>query len=235
MTKLSSRLRVAETDSASDALVRLFKAAGLKDDFLSGAFAELEALSARLTTAIRQDTVSSRLDEKDTARDAAVRDLGTLIQGYTAIPVAEKKAAAQKLDAVFSKYGKKIVNETYAAESSLIESLLEDLGALEADMKTLEGVAELAAVLRKAQDEFNAANDDFVAAKGARSESATQVKKDLVALVNLKIVPYLSAVSASDAYKDFAAKVEAEIVRANNAAERRAASGKNEEDMVNNE
>ena len=176
MTRLSSRLRITEADAASDALVRLFKAAGLKDEFLCGAFAELEALSARLTTAIRQDTVSSRLDEKEAARDSAVRDLGTLIQGYTAIPVAEKKAAAQRLDAVFSKYGKKIVNETYASESSLVESLLEDLGALEADMKTLEGVAELAAVLRKAQDEFNAANDDFVAAKGARSESATQVK-----------------------------------------------------------
>ena len=235
MTKLSSRLRVTETDSASDALVRLFKAAGLKDDFLSGAFAELEDLSARLTTAIRQDTVSSRLDEKDAARDAAVRDLGTLIQGYTAIPVAEKKAAARRLDAVFSKYGKKIVNETYASESSLIESLLEDLGALEAETKLLEGVAELAAALRKAQDEFNAANDDFVAAKGARSESASQVKKELTSLVNLKIVPYLSAVGVSDAYKDFAAKVEAEIARANNAAERRVASGKKEDFIVNNE
>ncbi len=235
MTKLSSRLRITETDSASDALVRLFKAAGLKDEFLCGAFAELEALSARLTTAIRQDTVSSRLDEKDAARDSAVRDLGTLIQGYTAIPVAEKKAAAQKLDAVLSKYGKKIVNETYASESSLIESLLEDLGALEAETTLLEGVAALVAGLRTAQDEFNAANDDFTAAKGARSESASQVKKELVALVNLKIVPYLSAVGVSDAYKDFAAKVEAEIVRANNAADRRVASGTKEDFIVNNE
>ena len=56
------------------------------------------------------------------------------------------------------------------------------------------------------------------------------MKKDLVAMVNLKIVPYLSAVGVSDAYKDFAAKVEAEIARANNAAERRAASGKKEDE-----
>lgn len=221
MTKLSSRLRITEADAASDALVRLFRAAGLKDEFLCGAFAELEALSARLTTAIRQDTADSRLDEKDAARDAAVRDLGTLIQGYTAIPVAEKKAAAQRLDAVFSKYGKKIVNETYAAESSLIESLLEDLGALEAETTLLEGVAALVAGLRTAQDEFNAANDDFTAAKTARSESATQVKKELTALVNLKIVPYLGAVGGAAAYKEFAAQAEAEIVHANNAAERR--------------
>ncbi len=222
MTRLSSRLRVTETDSASDALVRLFKAAGLKDDFLSGAFAELEALSARLTTAIRQDALDSRLDEKDAARDGAVRDLGTLIQGYTAIPLAEKKAAALRLDAAFSKYGKKIVNENYASESSLIESLLEDMGALEAETKVLEGVAELVATLRKAQDEFNAANDEFMATRSERGESASQVKKELVALVNLKIVPYLGAVGGAEAYKDFAAKAEAEIVRANNASERRA-------------
>lgn len=221
MTRLSSRLRITETDSASDALVRLFKAADLKDDFLSGAFAELEAMSAKLTTAIRQETADSRLDEKDAARDAAVRDLGTLIQGYTAIPVAEKKAAAQRLDAVFSKYGKRIVNETYASESSLIESLLEDLGALEAETKMLEGVAELVATLRTAQDEFNAANDDFTAAKTARGASATQVKKELVALVNLKIVPYLGAVGGAEVYRDFAAKAEAEIARANAASARR--------------
>lgn len=221
MTKLSSRLRITETDAASDALVRLFTAAGLKDDFLSGAFAELASLSARLTTAIRQDTADSRLDEKDAARDAAVRDLGTLIQGYTAIPVAEKKAAARRLDAVFSKYGKRIVNETYATESSLIESLLEDLGALEAEARMLEGVAELVAGLRTAQDEFNAANDDFTAAKTARSASATQVKKELVALVNLKIVPYLGAVGGAEPYRDFVAKAEAEIARANAASERR--------------
>lgn len=221
MTKLSSRLRITETDAASDALVRLFRAAGVQDDFLSGAFAELEGLSARLTTAIRQETADSRLDEKDAARDAAVRDLGTLIQGYTAIPVAEKKAAARRLDAVFSKYGKKIVNETYASESSLIESLLEDLGALEAEAKLLEGVADLVATLRAAQDEFNAANDELTAAKTARGESATQVKKDLVALVNLKIVPYLGAVGGAEAYRDFAAKMEAEIVRANAATDRR--------------
>lgn len=221
MTRLSSRLRITETDAASDALVRLFRAAGVQDDFLSGAFAELEGLSARLTTAIRQETADSRLDEKDAARDAAVRDLGTLIQGYTAIPVAEKKAAARRLDAVFSKYGKKIVNETYASESSLIESLLEDLGALEAEAKLLEGVADLVATLRAAQDEFNAANDELTAAKTARGESATQVKKDLVALVNLKIVPYLGAVGGAEAYRDFAAKMEAEIVRANAATDRR--------------
>ena len=230
MTKLSSRLRITEADAASDTLVRLFKAAGLKDEFLCGAFAELEALSARLTTAIRQDTADSRLDEKDAARDAAVRDLGTLIQGYTAIPVAEKKAAARRLDAVFSKYGKKIVNETYAAESSLIESLLEDLGALEAETTLLEGVAALVAGLRTAQDEFNAANDDFTAAKAARSESATQVKKELTALVNLKIVPYLGAVGGAAAYKEFAAQAEAEIARANAASERRTKKeGKKEE------
>lgn len=221
MTRLSSRLRITETDAASDALVRLFRAAGVQDAFLSGAFAELEGLSARLTTAIRQETADSRLDEKDAARDAAVRDLGTLIQGYTAIPVAEKKAAARRLDAVFSKYGKKIVNETYASESSLIESLLEDLGALEAEAKLLEGVADLVATLRAAQDEFNAANDELTAAKTARGESATQVKKELVALVNLKIVPYLGAVGGAEAYRDFAAKMEAEIVRANAASDRR--------------
>ncbi len=46
--------------------------------------------------------------------------------------LAAKNEAAQKLNAIFAKYGKSIVSASYAAESSLIESLLADFDKDEA-------------------------------------------------------------------------------------------------------
>lgn len=236
MTKLFARIRATEADSASDALLRLYKAAGLENDsFLSVAFKELESLSARLTTAIKKDVANSRLDECDGARDEAVRNLGTLIQGYAVIPVPEKNEAAKRLDATFSKYGKKIVNESYASESSLIESLLEDLGAFKSEMKILEGVETLVERLRHAQDEFNAANDAYTVAKSEKGENATEIKKALVAFINERLVPYLGAVRLAEPYAKFASQVETEIKRVNNAADRRSKKGAENNDLTDAE
>ena len=63
MNKLKTAIRNAEVDGLSDTLVRLFKAdAGAQGDaFLTTVMAELEGLSAQITTAILQDKVLSRL------------------------------------------------------------------------------------------------------------------------------------------------------------------------------
>ena len=95
--------------------------------------------------------------------------------------------------------------------------MLEDFGAknLTSDIAALDGVGDLLDSLRSAQDSFNKANDDFTNASVNRGESATSVKKSLISALNDKFVPYLSAVAPLADYKDFAAKCEAEIVKAN--------------------
>ena len=223
MKKINSNMRVAELDTLSDVLVRLYKDSSAaenavsKDANLSGIMEEVEKLSADITTAIKSDRVSSTLDEADIARDEIIRNLGDALTGYAAIPVAAKKASAQNLLSVFSKYGKQITQKNFAEESSLIESLLEDFGAesLKADVAALDGVGELVSELRTAQDSFNKANDDYTHASVSRGESATSVKKSLFSVLNDKFVPYLSAVAPLADYKDFASKCETEITKAN--------------------
>ena len=223
MNKIISKIRVAELDTLSDILVRLYKDSSAaensvsKDANLSGIMEEVEKLSAEITTAIKSDRVSSTLDEADIARDEIIRNLGDALTGYAAIPIEAKKSAAQNLLSVFSKYGKQITQKNFAEESSLIESLLEDFGAesLKTDVAALDGVGELVSELRTAQDSFNKANDDFTNASVNRGESATSVKKSLISVLNDKLVPYLSAVSPLADYKDFASKCEAEITKAN--------------------
>lgn len=223
MNKVKTAIRVAELDTLSDVLVRLYKdsfaaeTALSKDANLAGIMADVEKFSAEITTAIKSDRVSSTLDEADIARDEIIRNLGDALTGYSAIPVAVKKASAQNLLSVFSKYGRQITQKNFAEESSLIESLLEDFSAenLSSDIAALDGVGDLIDSLRSAQDSFNKANDDFTKASVNRGESATSVKKSLISALNDKLVPYLSAVAPLADYKDFASKCEAEITKAN--------------------
>ncbi|WP_288724493.1 DUF6261 family protein [uncultured Treponema sp.] len=227
MNKMNAKARVTEVDALSDALVRLYKAdTGIAEDaFLKTVMAEVETLSAQLTTAIRQDKVLSSLEEADGVRDEAVKSLGTLLDGYAAIPIASKKEAAEKLRTVFVKYGKSITTANYASESSLIESLLEDFSKADAQesAKVLDGVAEILEQIRTAQDAFVKASDEYTAASSAKAESATSLKKPLVSAINDRLVPYITAMTMANGtvYGDFAAKAEKEISRVNETVSRR--------------
>lgn len=223
MKKVRNDVRITVADTVSDVLVRLYKDAAAKSDAIGKDAAlvtimsEVERLSADITTAIKRDKVSTSLEDADSKRDGIISSLFTLLAGYGAIPIAEKKAAADKLLAVTSKY-KGIANEAYARESSLIESMLEDLSAddIADSIKTLDGVRELIASLRAAQDEFNTANDSATSALASKGESATAVKKTLVSAINEKLSPYITAMGAVNSdYADFGAKADMEISKAN--------------------
>ena len=222
MNKVKSTIRITEVDGLSDSIIRIFsadsKAQG--DDFLKGQIAELTTLSDAITAAILQDKAVSNLDEADSKRDEAVKNLGALLSGYAVFPLEEKKAAALSLKAVYDKYAKSgILSASYISESSMIESLLKDLAAAEAaaSIEKLDGVAEMVAAIRAAQDNFTAANDAFVKAEGSRGASASSYKKPILAVINDKIVPYLNtmAIVGNTAVADFAKGVETEISRVN--------------------
>ena len=224
MKKVRPSVRITDADTVSDALVRLYKDAAAKkgaigkDTALAAIMGEVEKLSADITTAIKKDKVSTSLEEADARRDEIIRSLGTLLTGYGAIPLADKKAAAERLLAVYNKYGKSIATETYARESSLIESMLEDFAAesLADAIKALDGVGDLIGGLRSAQDEFNKTNDSATAALTAKGESAYSVKKPLLAAINDRLVPYITAMGAVSAeYADLGTRADVEIAKAN--------------------
>ena len=224
MKKVRPSVRITDADTVSDALVRLYKDAAAKkgaigkDTALAAIMGEVEKLSADITTAIKKDKVSTSLEEADAKRDEIIRQLGTLLTGYGAIPLADKKASAERLLAVYNKYGKSIATETYARESSLIESMLEDFAAesLADAIRALDGVGDLISSLRTAQDDFNKTNDSATAALTAKGESAYSVKKPLLATINDRLVPYITAMGAVSAeYADLGTKADVEIAKAN--------------------
>ena len=227
VAKLINNVRVTELDALSDAMERAYKTAGgetavAKDAVLKGLFGQLTDLSARNTTAIKQDAVVSTLDEADSKRDSVTRDIFTLTNGYTASPFAEVKAAALEVCAVLEKYGRGMTSKNYAEQTALTESLLEDLGKAAERIAVLSGVAELVASLRGAQDGFAAAHDAYIKAKAGKGESASSLKKPIVSLINDSIVPYLNIVAAMEGYAPFITAVAGYIKETNDTVARRA-------------
>lgn len=220
MNKINAKIRIADLDGLSDSIVRIYKAdsAVQADAFLKGAFSELETLSAQITSAILQDKTVSRLDEADSVRDEALRSLGAVLTGYASFPVAEKKTAGIFLKSIYDKYIKAgIIKASYNAESSMIESLLEDFSGAEslANIEKLDGIDTLVANIRSAQDSFTAANDEYVKSSSSKGASATSLKKPLLSVINDKIVSYLNLMQANETLAEFSKSIEKEIARVN--------------------
>ena len=228
MNKLTARARITEVDGFSDAVIRIFSAdaKAQEDAFLKSQIAELSELSDAITAAILQDKAVSNLDEADSRRDEAIKNLGALLSGYAVFPLEEKKAAALSLKAVYDKYAKSgILSASYISESSMIESLLGDFSSAEAksNIEKLDGIAEMVSAIRAAQDDFTAANDAFVKAEGSKGASASSYKKPILSVINDRIVPYLNtmAIVGNAAVADFAKGVETEITRVNETVAKR--------------
>lgn len=228
MNKLRTNARISEVDGLSDTIVRLYKAdkSASEDAFLKATMAELEKLSADITTAILKDKTVSNLDVADSTRDEAIRNLGALLSGYSVFPAEEKKNAAASLKSIYDKYAKAgITSANYTSESSMIESLLEDLSAdsAKAQIEKLDGVDSLISKIRSAQDDFTKANDEYTKAKGSKGESASSLKKPLVSIINDKLVTYLNTMSlvGNAALAEFSKNVGTEIDRVNSAVTKR--------------
>ena len=179
--KLMTASRVTEVDAASMRIIGAYNTTSLSSDpHLSAMFAGLETSSALLTSAINRSKAESDLEVKDEARDEQVRALYYLIQGYLHHPDAAIKAAAQTVSNVFEKYGVAITGESYATESSLIASLLDDLSKQKQQdaIALLPGCADVLSALQTTDDEFEAARILYEQEKAQESTqlNATKIK-----------------------------------------------------------
>ncbi|HPF51431.1 MAG TPA: DUF6261 family protein [Draconibacterium sp.] len=233
---LMSKSRVTEIDAASMRLVGAYKNTSLNTDpHLNTMFTDLENRSAALTAAINRSKAESELELKDEARDQQVRALYYLVQGYLHHPDAAIKTAAGTVDKVFGKYGLQIVGESYSTESSMITSLLDDLSKQKqvAAIALLPGCAEVIVALQSAQNDFEAARIVYEQEKAEESTqlNATEVKKEVLALINDKIVIYMRAMEVVDepAYGALARTIATIIAENNEVVKKRS---KKEEPVV---
>ncbi|MBQ7654782.1 MAG: hypothetical protein IJS17_06890 [Clostridia bacterium] len=222
MKKLRQNARVSEVDDVADKIERLCKADALyqTDSYLASTTDKIAELSEALTTANKRDKAVSKLDEADTARDTAQTALGGAVSGYLYYPDEGVVSAAETVKAVLKKYTG-ITTESYARQSALTKSELEDLASetVATAIERLPGVAALVTRLSEAQAAFDTVNDEYNAASVASSASdtATSLKKPLLSAINDEMIPYLETMRKvnATAYEGLSALVENEIVRMN--------------------
>ena len=222
LEKVIFKSRITEIDAVSIRMIIAYKKTTLSSDtHLVKNFAGLEAVSGRLTAAINRSKVESVLGAKDDVRDDKVRALFFMVMGYLHHPDPAVKAAAMKVEEAMGEYGLAITSESYAVESSLINSLLSDLAKpkLKDTIARLSGLAEIIAALQAAETDFEETRIAYEEekAKEGTLENATTIKKEVVAIINDKLVVYLRATMQVDepVYGNFARTV-AQIIADNN-------------------
>lgn len=200
MNKLNWNVRVSELSNVSDTIIRFFKASeAAEDKFLLSIMAEIEQLSNKLSTFLNRTKIVSGMKEASKSRLNAVSSLRKLVLGYSVFPDEEKKSASLKILEVLHKY-KNIASGNYASQTSSVKALLRDLSEsqIQKEIAKLDGVSALVENVRESQKEFENANDIYNSAIAVKDESATKIKKPLLDVLNMRLVPYLSAVVTQD-------------------------------------
>ncbi|HSH19166.1 MAG TPA: DUF6261 family protein [Draconibacterium sp.] len=220
--KLMSNSRTTEVDAVSMRIIGAYKKTTLNTDtYLSGVMLSVEEKSLLLTQAINRMKAESDLEEKDEIRDNAFRSLYFLVNGLTHHPDPAISEAAAKVDAVLEHYGLSVIQQNYSTESSLISSMLDDLGKpnLQDSIAALSGCAELIAALKTAEDNFENARilyEEEKAGEGTLS-NATAIKKEVVLKINDQLVVYLRAMEqVNDTTYGAFARTVAQIIADNN-------------------
>lgn len=223
MKKLISTVTTTLIDDTSDRLLVHFanESAPVKEDaFLKPLFGNMQKVSDQITEAIKKSVVLSKMEEADAIVENAFRNTTAIIKGYRAMPLEAQRTAAAALSEVTDKYKLDILRLPYGSQSSNIEAFLMDISApaLKPHIESLAGLAESLAELRKNQTEFTArrvAYEDAIATQG--TPSATHFKKELLKLINGKLIPYLEAMAIAnpDTYGSFYNKVETAVEKTN--------------------
>lgn len=201
--KISRQSRTTEVDATIKLIIQAYKETQLQSDpYLPALFGTISTISLDLTKAINRSKRESILDDKDSIRDDALRAPFYLVQGYRHHPDATIESAATTVTTVLDKYGIGIATESYAIESSLIESLLQDLseGEIPTEIEKLPGLADLITKLTAAQAEFEAERLSYEQDKAQETttKSATAVKRLMLEELNGKLVIYLRAMAQVD-------------------------------------
>lgn len=225
MKNLKTSARISEVADTGTRLLILFgKETSLAEDkILKPLFANIKIYTDLLTDIIKSDRQTSELDKADAVRDEIIRNLATILKGYSVMPIEALQQAGQKLYTIFTKYGVSITRENYTVQSAHIDSMLKDFAepTLAADIAKLTGVEEVIAQLTKAQKDFNDSRVSYeqaTATQGSKTKSV-ELKRQLLGNINSSLLPYLISMKNlnQSEYINFANAVE-QVIADTNAA-----------------
>ncbi len=226
--KISIKGKVAEVAATITNLLEAYATAGLAEDLnLAAMFDALQEKNTALITAINRSKRESALAEKDDARDDAARAVVALANGYLHFPDPAVQAAAEVFFSIFDRYGHSMLEESYAIESTLLTSMLQELmePGMAQKLAKMPGLSQLMVAVLDAQEAFQDELNAYEEEKAAESDlqSASTLKKLILAAANQKLVVYMRAmVVVNEAkYGSFATRLSQLISESNGAVKKR--------------
>lgn len=223
--------RVSEVDySTKQILAKYDNTPAVQEDLhLPLIVGTIRPVATKLSATILEQETESSLEQKDINRDDATRNLYYMCHGYLHNPAPAIREAAQKVMNLFEDEKLEFINENYSVESSIINSMLtafEKPEIVEAVAK-LPGMEVQVSNLRTTQNDFDTTFLLWKDQKAAniQAPSASDLKKELLPLINEKLLPYLKAMTIvdSDTYKEFTQSV-AQIIADNNSTVKKRSS-----------
>lgn len=236
--KVSSSIKTSAAATFFQDLVVIFSnhAEIGEDEYLVPKMKFLSERADYLVKLLKTPRSSFGLTTSDKAREAAYDDVIQGLKGYLIYPFPEKKEAAAFFMEIFTRHGgRKILSQKYIDTSALIDSLEKDCSTTEAKEKLakLDGMDAVFAAFFQANKDFKAkfVDKESVAKAKTSADSATSVKKELLAYCNTQILPYIDAMRLSfpAKFKDFADAVEGAVKTVNASSPRKAKAEKSAE------
>ena len=214
--------RVTEIDGSTTRINNAYEGTSLNSDpNLEKIFSPLKNKSIALSEAIKRLKTKSVQETNDEKRDERISGLQFLLMSFSHHPDENIRNAAVHLLGIFEVYGMEMKNESYTTESSLIHSLLNDYSKPEnqAQIAMVPQCAKYVEALRAAQSDFDNGQSsyDHARAQEGTLDNATILKKEVVAIINEQLVPYLNVMAQLDGvmYGEFSRTVK-QIISENN-------------------
>lgn len=200
MRKISCNPRVSELHRVSLFAYQCGQKYNFVEQSVITLLTALSGFVTRLTAAIERDWLRSDLYEKDRARDEAFVGLYCLLKYFTTKTDDIARQAGEYLYNVIGKY-RSASRKNYHTNTSLVEGLLHDLqgkGVKPYIAALGDEVAEAVQNLQTRQEDFKAAQEDYINRRVQRGETASVVCRELLPFMNNTFIPALGSLAAVD-------------------------------------
>ncbi|MCG8581087.1 MAG: DUF6261 family protein [Bacteroidales bacterium] len=230
ISKLVTNIRVSDSKDVGAKILELLTGFVPEDKYVVSIGSDMKEVLLQLAVALNESAAESEMDLYDTNRDNTYRSIMYLNRSYLLHPDASIKAAALKVEKVFEKYGFELITENYSSQTALTDAFIRDMtdAGMEENTTLLTGINDLVKQLTEDQSLFKQAEKEWHKVKNYSSskQSATQLKHELMKIINNKLVVYLRAMNqlSEETYKDLCISIASHINQANALVKRRMAS-----------
>ena len=187
------------------------------DAHLKSIIGEVSQVSDQVTEAVKRNQVVSDMEEVDMQVESDARTLKTIVKGYAVMPDEKISTSAKIVMAVIDKFNYNMIKLSMDQQPPTVDAMIMDLSAedVKANIALLPTVPDVFAKLVQSQTNFKNKNKEYLQAYASDKDmlSASDLRKQLLQLINGKLLVYLtSAVMMNpEKYRSYVVELEKAI------------------------